>query len=88
MHHLQVDSSTGEAKDDQNPMFHWDGVNVCKDGPKDVSLAVGEGRMDGLDQVRHVVFEGGETFFVESEASGTRFLHLNNHLLDARDVEF
>ena len=83
-----MDSSTGEAKIDQNPRFHWDGVGVGKDGPEDVSLAVGERRLDGLDQVRHVVFEGGETFLVESEAPGTRFFHLNNHLLDTRGVEF
>ena len=60
-------------------MFHWDGVNVCKDGPKDVSLAVGEGRLDGLDQVRHIVFEGGEKVLVESEASvKCRYLGLKN----------
>ena len=44
--------------------------------------------MDGLDQVRHIVFEGGETFLVESEAPGARFLQLNNHLFNTRDVEF
>ena len=88
MQHLQVDSSTGEAKVDQNPTFHWERVDIGKDGPKDVDLAVGEGRLDGLDQVMHVVFEGGEVFFVKSEAPGTRFLQLNNHLFNTRDIEF
>ena len=88
MQHFQVDSSIVETKVDQNPAFHWNGVGVGKDGSKDVSLAVRERRLDSLDQVGHVVLEGGESVLVESEASRTRFLHLNNHLLDTRDVEF
>ena len=88
MQHFQVNSSTGETKNYQNPAFHRNGVGVGKNGSKDVSLAVGDRRQNGFDQVGLVVFAGGETFLIESEASGTRFLHLNNHHLDARDVEF
>ena len=88
MQHLQVDSSTGKVQVDQNPAFHRDGVDEGKDGPEDVGLSVEEGRLDGLNKVRQIVFEGGVTFLVKSEAPGARFLQLNYHLFNTRDVEF
>ena len=46
MQHFQVNSSTVETKIYQNPAFHRNGVGVCKDESKDVSLAVGERRLN------------------------------------------
>ena len=67
--HLQVDGSAGETKIYQNPSFYGSCVVVCQDGSEYVRLAVGEGRLDRLDCIRHVVFKGRETFLVEFEAS-------------------
>ena len=49
MQHFQVNSSTGETEDHQNPAFHRNGVGVGKNGSEDVSLTVGERRLDGFD---------------------------------------
>ena len=63
--YLQVHSAAREAQDNQNPSFELLSVLVGKYGSKYISLAVSEGRLNGLEDVRDISLECREWFLVE-----------------------
>ena len=58
-----------------------------QDRSKDVSLAVGERRLEGLEDVRYISLEGCETLLVQFDAARAGFLQIGDHLPDSRDEE-
>jgi hypothetical protein len=83
-----VHPATGKTENDQYPPLGLGTVFVSKDGSEDVSLTVGERRLNGLEDVRDVGLECSEWNLVQFDASRARFLQSCDHLSDTRNEEF
>ena len=60
----------------------------CKDWNKDVCLRLSERRLDSLEDVRNVGFEGSKAFLNQLEAGRARSLQIGDKFPDSGDVEF
>ena len=54
--------TTGKREDYQDPSLGLDTVFVCKDRSEDVSLTVGERRLDRFEDVRDISFKSCKLF--------------------------
>ena len=66
--------TTGKTKDYQDPSLGLDTVFVCKDRSEDVSLTVGERRLDRFEDVRDISFKSCKWNLVQFDTSRARFL--------------
>ena len=79
---LQVHPATGEAEHNQNPSLELLSVLIGKYGSKDISLTIGEGRLDGFEDIRDISLECREGFLVELDAPRARFFQVGDHFPD------
>ena len=79
--------STGKTENDQDPPLGLDAILVSKDGSKNVSLTVGERRLNGLEDVRDVGLECSKWNLVQFDASRARLLQSRDHLANTRNEE-
>ena len=79
--------ATGKTENYQDPSLGLDTVFVCKDGSEDVSLTVGEGRLNRFEDVRDISFKCCEWNLVQLDTSRARFLQSSDHLTNSRDEE-
>ena len=84
---LQVDSTTGEAQDHENPSLQLEVPLVSKNGSNDVPLAEGERRLGGLEDVRDISLESRKAFLIKFNATRAGFLQISDHPSDAGDEE-
>ena len=87
MKYLQVNCTAGEAEHYEDPSLDLEVVLGGQDRSKDVCLAVGERRLDSLEDIRYVSLEGCETLLVQFDATRAGFLQIGDHLPDFRDEE-
>ena len=87
MKDLQVNCTAGDAKHYEDPSLELDIVQGGQDRSKDVSLAIGEQRLNSLEEVRYISLESCETLLVQSDAARAGFLQIGNHLPDSRNEE-
>jgi hypothetical protein len=79
--------ATGKTENDQDPPLGLDTVFVSKDGSENVSLTVGERRLNGFEDVRDVGLKCSEWNLVQFDASRARFLQSSDHFTNFRDEE-
>ena len=79
--------ATGKTEDYQDPPLGLGAVFVRKDGSEYVSLAVGERRLDGFEDVRDISFKCCEWNLVQLDTSRARFLQSSDHFTNFRDEE-
>ena len=79
--------ATGKTENDQDPPLGLDAVLVSKDGSENVSLTVGERRLNGFEDVRDVSLKCSEWNLVQFDASRARFLQSCDHLSNTRNEE-
>jgi len=79
--------ATGKTENDQDPPLGLDTVFVSKDGSENVSLTVGERRLDGFEDIRDVSLKCSEWNLVQFDASRARFLQSCDHLSNTRNEE-
>jgi len=82
-----VHPATGKTENDQYPPLGLGTVFVSKDRSEDVSLTVGERRLNRLEVVRDVGLECSEWNLVQFDASRARFLQSSDHFPDTRNEE-
>ena len=66
--------ATGKAENYQDPSLGLGTVFLGKHRSEDVSLAVGEGGLDGFEDVRDISFKCCEWNLVQFDTSRARFL--------------
>ena len=66
--------ATGKTEDYQDPSLGLVTLFVCKDRSEDVSLTVGERRLDRFEDVRDISFKCCEWNLVQFDTSRARFL--------------
>ena len=79
--------ATGKTENDQDPPLGLDTVFVCKDGSEDVSLTVGERRLNRFEDVRDISLKCSEWNLVQFDTSRARFLQSSDHLTNSRNEE-
>ena len=78
MKDLQVNCTAGETEHYEDPSLELGVVLGGQDRSKDISLAVGEMRLNGLEDVRYIV---------QFDAARAGFLQTGDHLPDSREEE-
>ena len=66
--------ATGKTEDHQDPSLGLGTVFLSKHRSEDVSLAVGEGGLDGFEDVRDISFKGSKWNPVQLDTARARLL--------------
>ena len=66
--------ATGKTEDYQDPSLGLGTVFLGKHRSEDVSLTVGEGGLDGFEDVRDISFKSSEWNLVQLDTARARFL--------------
>ena len=74
MEDLQGNCTAGDEKHYMDPSLELNVVLGGQDGSKDVSLTVGERRLDSFEDIKYVSLEGCETLLVQFDATRAGFL--------------